>query len=191
LTQPRDSDSICPLATACSARGSRPRGADLQKPPRCATAGGFVTNQRRSFPAGLSQPADGCQRRTIAVSSIRAATCDVSKCRHFYQNGFKRLVQRLGLESRRSRFLIGWRAGPRISIFVYGMRIGKTPRIFLVDRGSASKPLNSEHPPCPALKGRPPILRVWGYGGAIRGLVLLGEHAHRIATFKMRTQKLC
>jgi hypothetical protein len=29
--------------------------------------------------------------------------------------------------------------------------------------------------------------RVWGYGGAIRGLVLLTEHAHRIATFKMRT----
>jgi hypothetical protein len=46
LTQARDSDSIRLAHTACSARGSRPRGADLQKPPRCATAGGFVTNQR-------------------------------------------------------------------------------------------------------------------------------------------------
>jgi hypothetical protein len=46
LTQARDSDSIRLAHTACSARGSQPRGADLQKPPRCATAGGFVTNQR-------------------------------------------------------------------------------------------------------------------------------------------------
>jgi hypothetical protein len=46
LTQARDSDSIRLAHTACSARGSQPRGADFQKPPHCATAGGFVTNQR-------------------------------------------------------------------------------------------------------------------------------------------------
>jgi hypothetical protein len=42
LTQARDSDSIRLAHTAGSARGSRPRGADLQS----ATAGSFVTNQR-------------------------------------------------------------------------------------------------------------------------------------------------
>jgi len=47
-TEARDSDSIRSLATACFARGSQPRGADLRKPPRYATADGFVINQRSS-----------------------------------------------------------------------------------------------------------------------------------------------
>jgi hypothetical protein len=76
LTQARDSDSIRPAHTACSARGSRPRGADLQKPPRCATAGGFVTNQRSAqslfdfaIPASIRRQLPAVGRQVDALSN--------------------------------------------------------------------------------------------------------------------------
>jgi len=45
LTQARDSDSIRPAHTLFRARLSN-HAELIQKPPRCATAGGFFTNQR-------------------------------------------------------------------------------------------------------------------------------------------------
>jgi hypothetical protein len=42
--------------------------------PRCATPGGFVTNQRRLSVAGLSHQPAWCQRRDVGVSSAAAGS---------------------------------------------------------------------------------------------------------------------